>query len=54
MTVAAFESRMADHMAKLIIRYGGNAMVAPSLQEIPLENNTEALDFAKHLMAGNR
>ena len=28
-------------------------MVAPSLQEIPLENNTEALDFAKHLMAGS-
>ena len=52
MTVAAFESRMADHMAKLIIRYEGNPMVAPSLQEIPLENNTEALDFAKHLMAG--
>ncbi len=28
-------------------------MVAPSLQEIPLENNTEALDFAKCLAAGN-
>lgn len=27
-------------------------MVASSLQEIPLENHTEALDFAKHLMAG--
>ena len=27
-------------------------MVAPSLQEIPLENNTDALDFAKDLMAG--
>ncbi len=52
MTVAAFESRMADHMAKLIVRHGGNPMVAPSLQEIPLEDNTEALDFARHLMAG--
>lgn len=28
-------------------------MVAPSLQEIPLENNTETLDFAKLLMAGD-
>lgn len=52
MTVAAFESRMADHMAKLIARHGGKPMVAPSIQELPLENNTEALDFAKHLMAG--
>ena len=53
MTVAAFESRMADHMAKLIARHGGNPMVAPSMQEIPLENNTKALDFAKLLMAGD-
>ncbi len=52
MTVAAFESRMADHMAALIARHGGNPLVARSLQEIPLEHNTEALDFAKRLMAG--
>lgn len=52
MTVVAFESRMADQMATLIARHGGKPMVAPSLQEIALENNTEALDFAKHLMAG--
>ena len=52
MTVAAFESRMADHMAALIARHGGNPLVAPSLREIPLEHNTEALDFAKRLMAG--
>jgi uroporphyrinogen-III synthase len=53
MTVVAFESRMADQMAALIVRHGGKPMVAPSLREIPLENNTEALDFAKHIMAGN-
>lgn len=52
LTVAAFESRMAEQMAKLIARHGGNPLVAPSLQEVPLENNTEALDFAKDLMAG--
>ena len=52
MTVVAFESRMADHMATLIARHGGKPMVAPSLQEIPLENNTDALDFAKDLMEG--
>ena len=53
MTVAAFESRMADHMAKLIARHGGNPLVAPSLQEVPLGNNAEALDFATQLMAGD-
>ena len=53
MTVVAFESRMADQMAALIARYGGNPLVAPSLQEIPLEDNAEALNFAKDLMAGN-
>ena len=53
MTVVAFESRMADQMAKLIARHGGNPLVAPSLREVPLENNTEALDFAKLLMAGD-
>lgn len=52
LTIAAFESRMADQMAKLITRHGGKPLVAPSLQEIPLEDNTEALDFAKDLMAG--
>lgn len=53
LTVVAFESRMAEQMAALITRHGGNPQVAPALQEIPLENNTEALDFAEHLMAGN-
>ena len=53
MTVAAFESRMADQMATLITRHGGNPLVAPSLREIPLENNTEAQDFAGRLMAGD-
>ena len=53
LTVVAFESRMGDQMAALITRHGGNPQVAPALQEIPLENNTEALDFAEHLMAGN-
>ena len=53
MTVVAFESRMADQMAMLITRHGGNPQMAPALREIPLENNTEALDFAERLMAGN-
>jgi len=50
--VAAFESRMAEEMARLIARYGGEPLVAPSMREIPLENNTEALEFGEHLLAG--
>ncbi len=51
-TVAAFESRMAAEMTRLIERYGGRPLVAPALREIPLENNTEALRFGEQLLAG--
>lgn len=50
--VAAFESRLADAMAELIRRHGGLPMVAPSLREVPLDDNAEALAFADRLMAG--
>ncbi len=50
--VAAFESRMGAEMASLIRRYGGESLVAPSMREIPLENNTEALAFGEELLAG--
>jgi uroporphyrinogen-III synthase len=38
-------------MAKLIENYGGQAIVAPSMREVPLESNTEALAFARSLAA---
>ena len=44
--VVAFESRMAAETAKMIERLGGNAMVAPAMREVPLEDNHAALDFA--------
>jgi uroporphyrinogen-III synthase len=50
--VAAFESRMAESMANLIRRYGGEPQVAPSLREIPLSDNHQAFEFAEHLFAG--
>ena len=53
LTVAAFESRMATEMANLITRFGGTPLVAPSMQEIPLEDNTQALEFGEQLMAGD-
>ena len=39
-------------MAKLIANYGGQPIAAPSMQEVPLESNTEGLDFARKLAAG--
>ncbi|MGH7208171.1 MAG: uroporphyrinogen-III synthase, partial [Nitrospiraceae bacterium] len=49
--VAAFESRMADEMARLITRYGGQPLVAPSMRVIPLQDNTEVLSFGEQLLA---
>jgi uroporphyrinogen-III synthase len=50
--VAAFESRMAEDMTRLIERYGGQAFVAPSMEEVPLEDNHEVLAFGEDLLAG--
>jgi len=49
--VLSLESRRAPEMAKLIENYGGRAVVAPSMREVPLESNTEALEFARALAA---
>jgi uroporphyrinogen-III synthase len=49
--VLSLESRRAPEMARLIENYGGRAIVAPSMREIPLESNTEALAFARTLAA---
>ena len=53
LTVAAFESRMADEMRRLIERYGGRPLVAPSMREIPLQDNREALEFGERLLSGD-
>jgi uroporphyrinogen-III synthase len=50
--VLSLESRRAAEMAKLIAHYGGQAIVAPSMQEAPLESNREALDFVRTLVQG--
>lgn len=50
--VLSLESRRAKEMEKLIENHGGHAMVAPSMREVPLESNTEALAFARSLAAG--
>lgn len=50
--VLALESRRAGEMAKLISAYGGKAIVAPSMREVPLESNTEAIAFGRTLASG--
>jgi uroporphyrinogen-III synthase len=50
--VLSLESRRGPEMAKLIANHGGEAIVAESMREIPLETNTEALEFGKKLFAG--
>jgi uroporphyrinogen-III synthase len=50
--VLSLESRRGPEMAKLIATYGGQATIAPSMREVPLETNTEALAFARTLFAG--
>lgn len=50
--VAAFESRMAEEMRRLIERYGGQPLVAPAMQEVPVQDNREVLLFGEQLLAG--
>ncbi len=50
--VLSLESRRGPEMAKLIANQGGEAVVAPSMREIPLESNTEAVAFGRKLFAG--
>jgi uroporphyrinogen-III synthase len=48
--VLSLESRRSREMASLIATYGGRPVEAPSMKEIPLESNTEALAFADALV----
>lgn len=50
--VLALESRRSAELAKLISTYGGEPIVAPSMREVPLESNHEALAFVARLLAG--
>jgi uroporphyrinogen decarboxylase len=50
--VASFESRRATEMASLIERFGGVPHVSPSMREVPIEENREAIDFAHRVLTG--
>jgi hypothetical protein len=48
LSVLALESRRAREIAKLIENLGGVPIVAPSVREVPLDSNQEALEFARN------
>jgi uroporphyrinogen decarboxylase len=50
--VSALESRRRDEFARLIERFGGVATVSPSMRELPIDKNKEAVDFAYRIMTG--
>ncbi|MDZ4849855.1 MAG: uroporphyrinogen decarboxylase [Pirellulaceae bacterium] len=50
--VAALESRRSDDLSRLIERFGGKAFVSPSMREVPIEHNREAIDFAHRILMG--
>jgi uroporphyrinogen-III synthase len=50
--VLSFESRRSEELARLIRNYGGNPILAPSMREVPLKDNHEALHLASELIAG--
>jgi uroporphyrinogen decarboxylase len=50
--VAAFESRRASDMARMIEKKGGVPLVSPSMREVPLEKHQDAIDFANRLITG--
>ena len=50
--VVSFESRRAEEMSKLIRRLGGEPLMAPSMREIPLQDQQEAFHFATRLFTG--
>ena len=50
--VVSFESRRAQEMGWLIAAKGGRPISAPTLREVPLEENPVALAFGEELLAG--
>ncbi|MFO1463980.1 MAG: uroporphyrinogen decarboxylase [bacterium] len=52
LTVLSLESRMALPMAKLVEKAGGKPVSAPSMRELPLEDNSDAFRFFEELEAG--
>ncbi len=50
--VVSFESRRAKEIEVLIQKEGGIPFVAPSLKEVPLEQNSQVFEFGQKLFSG--
>src|SRR5688572_12610753 len=50
--VLVLESRRGRELGLIVTSYGGQPLVAPSMREVPLESNAEAIAFADDLIAG--
>jgi uroporphyrinogen-III synthase len=50
--IVSFESRRAKEMAELVRRHGGEPIVAPSMREVPLSENSAPLELFRKLEAG--
>ena len=50
--VLLLESRRARELAAIVTSYGGRPLTAPSMREVPLESNTEAVAFGDALVRG--
>jgi uroporphyrinogen-III synthase len=51
--VLSLESRRAAEIERLIRSQGGVSFIAPSMREIPLEENPEAFEFAAGILGGD-
>jgi uroporphyrinogen-III synthase len=50
--VLSLESRRAEEMANLVRKQGGQPVLAPSMREVPLEENDQAFAFGQSLVSG--
>ena len=50
--VIVLESRRGRELGLIVTSYGGEPLVAPSMREVPIESNVEAVRFIDDLIAG--
>ena len=50
--VLVLESRRGRELGLIVTSYGGEPLVAPSMREVPIESNAEAVRFIDDLIAG--
>lgn len=51
-SIVSFESRQSEILKQALEKHGAIVFSAPSVQEIPFEQNPEAFDFVEKLMVG--